>query len=173
MLSKLARSIEALTEIVGGGAALLVAPLVLATCWEVFARYVFGAPTIWAFELGYMLMGVHFLLGGALTLKRGGHVRIDLIYARLGAKGRARIDLVLYVLFVIPALVLISLRLWDYTLGAYQSGEGTGASAWNPPVWPFRALIAASFILLTLQVIAECAKCVDALRGRRPTYPGA
>ncbi|GAB4227773.1 MAG: hypothetical protein Tsb0032_34370 [Kiloniellaceae bacterium] len=156
--------IEALSEGIGGLAALVVIPLVLATCYEVFARYVFGAPTIWAFELGYILMGIHFLLGGAITLKRQGHVRIDLIYAQLSAKRQAVIDLVLYAVLVLPALSLIFLRLADYATEAYHSGETTGQSAWNPPIWPLRAIIAASFLLLTLQVLAEILKCIGTLR---------
>jgi TRAP-type mannitol/chloroaromatic compound transport system permease small subunit len=158
-------AIEGLTEGVGGLAALVIIPLVVATCYEVFARYLFGAPTIWAFELGYTLTGVHFLLGGAITLKRQGHIRIDLIYGQLSAKKKAIIDLVLYVALVLPALCLIFLRLADYATQAYLSGETSGQSAWNPPIWPFRAIIAASFLLLTLQVVAEILKCVGTLRG--------
>ncbi len=164
-LRKAVRAIETLTEGVGFLAALVVIPLVLATCYEVFARYAFGAPTIWAFELGYTLMGVHFLLGGALTLKRQGHVRIDLIYGQLSQRKKAWIDLVLYLLVILPALALVSWRLSDYALEAYHSGETSGQSAWNPPIWPFRTVIAVSFILLALQVLAECIKSWRILRG--------
>ena len=166
-MRRLVRGIDILSETIGGVAALLVVPLVLATAWEVFARYVLGAPTIWAFELGYMLMGVHFLLGGALTLKRQGHVRIDLIYARLSPAARGWIDLTLYLFLVLPALVLLCLRLWEHASGAYNSGEQSGQSAWSPPIWPFRAVILASFVLLSLQVAAECVRSVEAIRGRR------
>jgi len=72
------RTIDALSMWIGRAASLIVIPLVLATCYEVFARYLFAAPTIWAFELGYILMGLHFMLGGAMTLKMKQHVRIDL-----------------------------------------------------------------------------------------------
>ena len=169
-MARTVRWIEALTEGVGGAAALLVVPLTLATGWEVFSRYVLGAPTIWAFELGYMLMGIHFLLGGAITLKRQAHVRIDLIYARLSPRARAGIDLVLYLCLVLPALVLFCDRFWEYTASAYVSGEHSGASAWNPPIWPFRMFIVLSFALLALQVVAECMKCINTIRSRAP-YP--
>ncbi len=160
------RFADALTTLVGGAAALIVIPLVLATCYEVYARYVLGAPTIWAFELGYILMGLHFLLGGAVTLLRNQHVRIDLIYARLSPQRQALIDLTLYVALVIPALVMICLYFGEYMFGAYVSGETTGQSAWNPPIWPFRAIILASFVLLTLQTVSESAKCILTLMGR-------
>ena len=170
MLARFAHLVGKVTEATGGVAALLVIPLVLATCWEVFARYVLESPTIWAFELGYMLMGVHFLLGGALTLKRQSHVRIDLIYARLSPRRRAVIDLILYGVLVLPALVLLDLRLWEHAARAYVSGETSGQSAWNPPIWPLRAAILASFVLLTAQVLAEMARCLDAIRRPVP-YP--
>lgn len=169
-MERLIKSIEVVTSIVGGIAALLVIPLVLATVWEVFARYVFGAPTIWAFELGYILMGIHFLLGGALALKNQVHVRIDLIYARLTSRKRAIIDATMYGLVVLPALVLISWRLGERSYEAFLSGETTGQSAWNPAIWPFRACITLSFIVLALQVFAELLKCFRALSGK-VAYP--
>lgn len=158
--------IERITEAAGGVAALVIVPLVVATCYEVFARYALGAPTIWAFELGYTLMGIHFLLGGALTLRRQGHVRIDVIYAHLAPRQQATIDLVLYVFLILPCLALLSNRLISYAIEAYVSGETTGNSAWNPAIWPLRTIIAASFVLLALQVIAECLKCLLVLAGR-------
>ncbi|RIA47670.1 TRAP transporter small permease subunit [Dichotomicrobium thermohalophilum] len=169
------RFIETITRAVGYTAALVVIPLALGVSYEVFARYFFGAPTIWAFELGYTLMGVHFLLGGALTLQKQAHVRIDLIYARLSPRMRAVLDLTLYLVLILPCLYLISDRLIEYASSAYQSGERSGNSAWNPVIWPFRAIIAFSFVLLLLQVIAECLKAVRAIFGRAdyPETPAA
>ena len=164
-MGSVCRAIDTLSTVVGSVAALIIIPLVLATCWEVLARYIFGAPTIWAFELGYMLMGLHFLLGGALTLLRQQHVRIDLIYARLPPRRRAVIDLAGYALLVLPALVMICLRFWEHTTNAMTTGERTGQSAWNPEIWPFRAIILASFGLLTLQVVSESLKAIAVLRG--------
>jgi len=160
------RIVDALSTFVGGAAALIVIPLVLATCYEVFARYFLGSPTIWAFELGYILMGLHFLLGGAITLLGNQHVRIDLIYARLSPRRRAMIDLTFYVALVLPALAMICVHFWDHMFGAFMSGEASGQSAWNPPIWPFRAIILGSFVLLTLQVMSESAKCILTLMGR-------
>jgi TRAP-type mannitol/chloroaromatic compound transport system permease small subunit len=163
------RFIETITRSVGYTAALVVVPLALGVSYEVFARYFFGAPTIWAFELGYTLMGVHFLLGGALTLQRGAHVRIDLVYARLSPRMKALADLVLYITLLIPCLLLLSDRLIEYAVDAYYSGERSGNSAWNPVIWPFRAIIAVSFVLLLLQVVAECLKAIRIILGLPPT----
>lgn len=147
-------------------AALLAVPLIAAICYEVFARYLFGAPTIWAYELGYSLAGSQFVLGAALTLRRRGHVRIDLVYARLRPRARAAIDLVFYACFLTPFLGLVCNALIGHALSAYETGERSGQSAWNPPIWPFRAALAAGFVLLLLQVLAEILKTASVLRGR-------
>lgn len=160
------RLAERLTFGVGAITAVVVVPLALATCYEVFARYLFTAPTIWAFELGYMLTGSHFLLGAALTLQRGQHIRIDLIYSRLRPTRRAVIDLICYVLLFIPFTYFIATRLWSYMIHAYDTGELSGQSAWNPEIWPFRLVFFLGFVLLGLQAAIEAVKCVYTLSGR-------
>ena len=94
MLKNLIKYIEIFTSFPGYVASGLIIPLTLATCYEVFARYVLGNPTIWAYEFGYLLMGFHFLLGGALTLKKQEHIRIDIFYNRLSDKKKSIIDLI-------------------------------------------------------------------------------
>jgi TRAP-type mannitol/chloroaromatic compound transport system permease small subunit len=159
-------AIERVNFGIGCFAALLIIPLVVATCYEVFARYLFGAPTIWAFELGYMLTGAYFLLGAALTLQRGEHIRIDLIYARLSVRRKALIDLCCYLVLFIPFTIFLGIRLWEYMAAAHASGEGSGQSAWNPPIWPFRLVFLVGFATMGLQALAESAKCVLTLAGR-------
>ena len=78
--------IERLSNATGFMIAWVVFPLILATCYEVFSRYVLNAPTIWAFELGYMAMGVHGLIGTAYTLRCHAHIRIDVLYQMHEAK---------------------------------------------------------------------------------------
>lgn len=168
----LVRCLEQITGIGGYLAALLAVPLIAATCYEVLARYLFGAPTIWAYELGYTLAGTHFILGAALTLRRRGHVRIDLVYARLHPRRRAAIDLVFYVVVLAPFLLFVCDALIGHALLAYQTGERSGQSAWNPPIWPFRAALATGFALLFLQVVAEILKATAVLRGPPPAAAG-
>lgn len=171
VLSQIRQAIDGLTEVVGRSAALLVIPLALITTWEVGSRYLLGRPTSWAFELGFMLMGVHFLLAGPYALRHNFHVRIDLIYARFSPRGRAMLDLVLWAGLVAPALWLIIDRFGAFALRSFETGERSGASSWNPPIWPFRALIVAAFTLLLLQVTATIIRCLEVLFGFRPRYP--
>lgn len=170
LLSPIRQAIDGLTELVGKTAALLVLPLALAMVYEVTARYFFGAPTLWAYELGFMLMGIHFLLAGPLTLRRNQHVRIDLLYALFPVRVRALIDLTLLVALVGPAIYFIIQRYGAFAWRAFETGERSGQSAWNPPIWPFRFLIVAAFCLLLLQIVATCIRCLEAILGRRP-YP--
>jgi TRAP-type mannitol/chloroaromatic compound transport system permease small subunit len=162
----LARLLEKIS--LGGGviAAILILPLMLAISWEVFSRYVLGSPTIWAYELGYMGLGAHFILGGAYTLKAGAHIRIDILYARFRPKWQALLDLVLYLGLLLPFTLWLTWGLWDFFQDAWRFGERSGQSAWNPVVWPFRLVLVTGFTLLAVQIVAECLKCLAVLTGR-------
>ena len=89
-------------------AAWLIVPLIGAMCYEVIARYVFGAPTIWAYELTYLLTGAGWLLGMAYTLSRGAHIRIDIVYLNLSPRAQAWIDVVCYVVLLLPFLIWLT-----------------------------------------------------------------
>ncbi len=158
--------IERIVIGIGKVTALIIVPLILATCYEVFSRYLFDAPTIWAYEMGYILTGTHFLLGASLALQKKTHIRIDLIYTHLSPRNKSIVDLVFYCGLFLPFLILLSHSLWDYAFRAFLSGEQSGQSAWSPPIWPFRMALTLGFVLLTLQVIAEILKCIAVIRGQ-------
>jgi TRAP-type mannitol/chloroaromatic compound transport system permease small subunit len=136
-----------------------VLPLIAASCWEVFSRYVLNEPTFWAFELGYMVMGAHFLIGFAYTLREREHVRVDLFYARFSPKVQAIVDAFTYLVLLLPLAVWLSVAFGDKVLKAYESQERSGMSAFNPVIWPFRLVMGAAFVLLTLQAIAQLIRC--------------
>ena len=106
---------------IGVFAALLLVPLVLATTWEVVSRYAFNAPTIWAYEVGYLLTGSHFLLGLAYTLRQGEHIRIDVLSAHMAPSTRRRIDAAAYIV-VLPLLTSVVVRTFAWI--AILSREG-------------------------------------------------
>lgn len=162
-MGSLVRAIERASDFVGIAGAMLLIPLVLVTCYEVIARYAFGAPTIWAYEIGFTLTGAHFLLGMAFTLRAGEHIRIDIFSGKFSTKTRALIDLVGYAV-VLPLMVWLALYLFRYFFGAYTSGERSGASAFNAQVWPFRLIFFIAFALLALQVLAEVLKLIRTLK---------
>lgn len=159
----LVRAIERASGAVGVFGACLIVPLVLATCYEVFARYVFGAPTIWAYEIGYTLTGSHFLLGMAFTLRYGEHIRIDIFSGHFSKRTRAVIDLLGYAI-TLPTMIWLSYALWMHLAQGYLRNERSGQSAMNMPVWPFRVVFFVAFALLALQILAEVVKAVRRMR---------
>lgn len=162
-MDALIRNIERVTTSIGIMASFAIVPLVLATCYEVLARYAFGAPTIWAYEIGYTLTGSHFLLGMAYTLAVGAHIRIDIFSGKFAPRIRALIDLGAYAV-MLPLLVWLSYALFQHLATGYLRSERSGQSAMNLPVWPFRIVFFTAFTLLALQVLAEVVKTVRTLR---------
>lgn len=165
-MAAIVRVIERLTASSGLVIAWLVFPLILASCYEVFSRYLLNAPTIWAFELGYMAMGTHGLIGAAYTLKERGHIRIDVLYVHFTPRTRAIIDTTGYLLLFLPTVSWLTFALWEYWVEALVSGELSGQSAWNPLIWPFRLAFFLGIGLLCLQGVAELLKCVLFLTGK-------
>lgn len=158
--------VEKLTRAAGILAAWLLAPLTAIIVYEVIARYVFNAPTAWGFEIDYMLAGTIFLYGSPYALQVGRHIRIDFFYERLGPKGRAVVNMLGYVFLFLPLAWWITWGLGDYAIDAFETGRTSARSAWNPVIWPFRALLCIGFGLLALQATAELIKAFARLTGR-------
>ena len=150
----------------GAIAAWLVVPLIAASCWEVFSRYVLGEPTLWAYEIGYMAMGTHFLIGLAYTLREREHVRVDFFYAHVSEKARVVIDALAYVVLLLPLAGWLAFGLGEKAIRAYETHERSGLSAFNPVIWPFRLIMATSFTLLFLQALSELLKCLSVFSRR-------
>ncbi|SDO31031.1 TRAP-type mannitol/chloroaromatic compound transport system, small permease component [Halomonas shengliensis] len=157
--------IESLTRRAGWVGAVLIFPLIGALVYEVFSRYVMGRPTMWAFEISYMVMGAIFMLGMANALRVGQHVSVDILSLQLGQRSNALVRLVGYVLFL-PILVWLVWELSKYALAAFESNERSGRSAWNPVIWPVFTVWFVGFLLLALQVLAELLKSLAILTGR-------
>ena len=166
------RLIETITGSAGKLIAWVVLPLIFATCYEVFSRYVLNAPTIWAFEAGYMAMGVHALIGAAYTLQCHSHIRIDVLYSHFSDRNKALIDVIGYLVLFFPAVTWVSIGLWEYWTEALLSAEQSGQSAWNPVIWPFRLALFTGYALLFLQGIAEVIKDLLFLTGKTPYLQG-
>lgn len=165
-LKGVVRLLDRVSGTSGAIAAWLVVPLIAASCYEVFSRYVMGAPTLWAYEVGYMAMGTHFLIGLAYTLREGEHVRVDLIYGQLSRRKRAVVDAFTYVVLLLPLAAWLSIGLGEKVAQAYESQERSGMSAFNPVIWPFRAVMCAAFVLLFLQAVAQLLRCYMVLADR-------
>ena len=130
-----------------------------AICYEVFARYLFRSPTGWAFDVSYMLYGTLFMMAGAYTLSRGGHVRADFGYRLLSNRNQARLDLTLYVLFFLPAMIGMIVYGWDFFYASFRQNEASSVSPTGPLVWPFKFIIPFAGMVVLLQGVAEMVRC--------------
>ena len=156
---RLAGAIDALTRFFGKAIAWLVLPMVLSLVWEVVARYFFSAPTVWAYDMTFMLYGTFFMLGSAWTLQRGGHIRTDVYYAKWSKRTQARIDIACYLVLFFPAMVVLGWLCWEYFWKSFQQNERIVTSPWMPIVWPFKFTMPLAAALLVLQGVAECIRC--------------
>jgi TRAP-type mannitol/chloroaromatic compound transport system permease small subunit len=165
---RLAHAIDRFTERSGLVFAWLLAPLLATVAWEVVARYVFDAPTRWAYETIYVLYAALFMLGAAYALRVGAHVRTDFLWEKWSPRTRALIETIAYVAFFFPGMVLFLVAGAEATWLAYATDERSADTSWFPPLWPLKALVPASALLLLLQGVAELLKSLHAWRERSP-----
>ena len=145
----------------------LIIPMVLCLVYEVFARYLFNAPTLWAYDMTYMLYGSHFMLGAAFTLAMQGHIRTDFFYRIWSVRWQGVVDSILYIFFFFPALALWFYAGLDFAATSWERGEVGISSPWKPIIYPFKAVMPITCILLSLQGVAELAKSLYAARNNQ------
>jgi TRAP-type mannitol/chloroaromatic compound transport system permease small subunit len=150
----------------------LIVPLVAALTYEVIARYVFHAPTIWAYDVAYMLYGTHFMLGAAYTLYRGGHIRTDIFYQNWSTRTRGTVDALLYLFLFFPGIALFFWMGLQEALHSWDIREVSDASPWRPIIYPFKAVIPIALLLLFIQGISEFLKSAYAALNGRELFPG-
>ena len=156
--------IDTLSMWTGKAFAWLILVLTLGVSYEVFVRYVLGAPTTWAFDFSYINYGALFLMAGAYTLSRNGHVRADVLYRLWKPRTQASMDLVLYIIFFLPAVLAFIYAGWNYAAMSVRFREVSIFSPAGVPVFPLKALVPVTGILLLLQGIAEIIRCVICIR---------
>ena len=160
-------AIDRIADRTGRVVAWLIVPMTLAVTWEVVSRHFFRAPTIWAFDVTYMLYGAHFMLGTAYTLMRVGHVRTDMLYQNWSVRRRHWIDAIGYLFFFFPAMIMLFYFGWQEAYHSFQIGETSDASPWRPIVWPFKFVIPFTALFLLIQGVAELLKSLYAIRTGR------
>jgi TRAP-type mannitol/chloroaromatic compound transport system permease small subunit len=138
--------------------------LTFTTSYEVFARYMFGSPTDWAFDASYMLYGTLFMLAGAYTLSRNGHVRGDFLYRAWSPRTQAKWDLALYILFFFPGMLAFIYAGFGFAKLSWMMHEHSSASPHGPPVYHFKSLIPITGCLMVLQGVVEVIRCVLCIR---------
>ncbi|HEV7277469.1 MAG TPA: TRAP transporter small permease subunit [Devosiaceae bacterium] len=155
---------DAISAWFGKAFAWLILLMAFGVGYEVIVRYVLRDPTSWAFDVSYIMYGTLFMMGGAYTLSRDGHVRGDFVYRLWAPRTQARVELVLYFLFFFPGVLALILAGWKY---ASRSIAQTEVSVFSPagiPVFQFKAVIVAAGLLLLIQGIAQVFRCILCIR---------
>jgi TRAP-type mannitol/chloroaromatic compound transport system permease small subunit len=163
-LMKTIRVIDGLGDWCGKLVSYLILPLILIVSYEVFARYALGAPTIFAFDLTYMLYAAHFILGCGYTLLHGGHIRTDMLWEKFSPRKKGLIDSIAYVAFFFPTMIFFFVTSIDDAWHAWQLHELSEQTAWRPVLWPFKAVIPLTALLLFVQGVSEFIKSIHAAR---------
>jgi TRAP-type mannitol/chloroaromatic compound transport system permease small subunit len=161
---RLVRIIDRITDTTGVWVAWLNVPLVLAVAWEVIARYVFNTPTIWSYDVTYMLYSAIFMLGCAYALHKGAHIRTDFFYEKWSDRTRGVVDSISYIVFFFPSILMLMVASWSEAWYAYTIHETSEQTNWRPILWPFKAIVPLTCAMLLLQGISELIKSFYAAR---------
>lgn len=163
------RALDGLSDWTGRIVAWLIIPMVASLVYEVVARYVFDAPTVWAYDMTFMLYGTFFMVGAAYTLAAKGHIRTDSFYGGWSARTQGWVDVACYLVFFFPPLIAFLVVTWDYFWRSFEQSERIMTSPWMPIVYPFKAAMPLATLLLLLQGISEFLKSIHAaLTGKWP-----
>lgn len=154
-MRNIVRVIDNISEYTGMVVRWACLALVLVLCFEVTARYVFNAPTMWSFETASMLGGTIAVLGWSYTHKHGGHVRVDVFYTHLSPRGKAILDVTLSLLFFFPLLFSLTYIAWDRMWFSWSMGEVMARSNWYPITGPIRTVVVLGLFLFALQGVAQ------------------
>lgn len=156
--------VDKISTWVGHAFSWLIIALTLHVSWEVFARYVLGAPRAWAFDAMIMLYGTLFMMAGAYTLAKAGHVRGDVLYGFFQPRTQAAIDLVLYIVFFIPGVIALTYAGYFYAAESWAIKEHSTITYEGPPIYPFKTVIPLAGAILLLQGIVEIIRCAICLK---------
>jgi len=163
-MQKLLLSIDKLSTKVGQAFSWFIVALTLLMTWEVLSRRFFDAPHAWVFDAQIQLYGTLFMMSGAYTLAKSGHVRGDVLYGFFSPRVQATIDLTLYVFFFIPGTVALAWAGWRYAGESWFIREHSTVMAEGPPLYTFKSFIPAAGGLILLQGVAEIVRCVLCLQ---------
>jgi TRAP-type mannitol/chloroaromatic compound transport system permease small subunit len=158
------RAIDRFTELSRYLLMLLLIPLIFANVIEVFCRYVLRSPTIWALDVTTMSYAAMFMLGAALALLRGAHVRTDMLWEGFSDRTKGMIDSLAFLLFFLPTMVVLFFISVDDFLYSLSIDERGSSGAWTPVLWPLRGVIPLASLLLFVQGISELMKSLWAWR---------
>jgi TRAP-type mannitol/chloroaromatic compound transport system permease small subunit len=159
-MQKLLLTIDKISTFVGQAFSWLIVALILLITWEVFSRYALDEPHSWAFDVMIILYGTLFMMAGAYTLAKAGHVRGDVLYGFFEPRTQATIDLILFVLFFIPGVFALTYAGYYFAAESWAVNEHSSITASGPPIYPFKTMLPLAGVFLLLQGLVEIIRCV-------------
>ena len=163
-------NIDKFSKRVGSVVCWILMPLIFAMTYEVLARKLFLAPTIWAYDISRFLYGALFMLGAGYALSKGVHIRADFLYRNFKIKNQGLIDFWLYLLFYFPGLIVFLYMTFGFVLESIQRGERGMDTTWMPYMWPIKTCLLIGIIFLLIQGFSELLKSYWA--AKKGEWPG-
>ena len=163
-MQKVLLTIDKLSTFVGHTFSWLIISLTFMITWEVVSRYAFDNPHPWAFDVMIMMYGSLFMMAGAYTLSKNGHVRGDVLYGFFSPRVQASLDLLLYFLFFIPGVFALAWAGYNFAGDSWAINEHSNVTADGPPVYPFKMVLPLAGAFLLLQGVVEIVRCVICIR---------
>jgi TRAP-type mannitol/chloroaromatic compound transport system permease small subunit len=157
------RLVDRAAQYVGIVAMYLIFLMVGVLLLDAITRNIIDIPLHWCVEFAQFTLAAYYFMGGAMTIKDGDHVRMDLFYERLSHRGKTLMDLVTIscLLFYLSVLLYGSISSLDYAIDTNE----TRFSMWNPSMIPIKSLMVACIVLMILQTISQIFKHINDLRG--------
>jgi len=148
-MNRFIKTVEQISEWSGKGISFFILPLTGVILYEILARYLFKAPTIWAHEVAQMIYGAYVILLGAYAMRKGIHVNVELLYGKFSPRTKAAVDLFTWILFFLFCGLLL-VKGWEMAWESFQMGE-TESTPFAPLVWPIKMTIPLGALLILLQ----------------------
>ena len=169
-MSKSIINIDKFSKWIGSVVCWILIPLIFAMTYEVLARKLFLAPTIWAYDISRFFYGALFMLGAGYALSRGVHIRADFLYRNFKIKNQGLIDFWLYLLFYFPGLIVFFYMTFGFVVESIQRGERGMDTTWMPYMWPIKTCLLIGIIFLLIQGFSELLKSYWA--AKKGEWPG-
>ncbi len=167
MLKLLTKGADIFNKKQGEISSLLIYPLVGIVIYEVLMRYVFNSPTIWGFEATAFAYGLHYMLGISYTENQAGNVKVDILTSRLSAKAQAILGVLTYAVIFLPVFFFMTVGAIKFAYTSTVTGE-LNSTSWAPPIYPFKILMAISFLFLLIQGLSSLLKHIQTLTNPNP-----
>tara|TARA_B100000214_G_C23947466_1_gene618680 strand:+ start:353 stop:964 length:612 start_codon:yes stop_codon:yes gene_type:complete len=168
-MAKTIVNIDKFSKIIGNVVCWITIPLMLGMVYEVLARKLFLAPTIWAYDMSRFFYGALFMLGAGYALSKGVHIRADFLYRNFKTKTQGTIDFWLYLLFYFPGLTVFLYMTTGFVQESIMRNERGMDTTWMPFMWPIKSCLWFGIVFLLIQGVSEILKSYyAATKGKWP-----